>query len=77
MDANELFASLQSKVPEIAEDNNSTPFALILPLAVEIELLLRSKSDIYIDGTIDTNDNKIKAERVVLLAIKVVPSKLC
>ena len=77
MDANELFASLQSKVPEIAEDNNPTPFALILPLAVEIELLLRSKSDIYIDGTIDTNDNKIKAERVVLLAIKVVPSKLC
>ena len=71
-----LHSPLQPLVPEREKNEDKSTFAQALPLAVSIEKQTFPKADIYIDDsttvTVESEDNCLRAERAVLLAIEIV-----
>ena len=69
-------SKIQHQVPSLKPNNTDIPFAQDLPLAVTINLSHRPKSDLYIDDTttdsVESEENCLRAERAVLLAIEIV-----
>ena len=75
-----MFSPIQNQVPKTTENKDPTPFVHALPIAVEVTHSVNPKADVYINDTtiiiVDSEENQMKTERAVLLAIKVVSRKV-
>ena len=71
-DPKELASPIQDKVPKAEPDNDPTPFAQALPLAVDLDENDDGKADVYIDDitsvVVDIGNNIERGEAAVLLA---------
>ena len=75
-DPNKLSSPIQHKVPKAKIDDDPTPFAQALPLAVTLSDNDNGKYDVYIDDItpviVDINNNVERGEAVVLLAMHLI-----
>ena len=75
-DPKKLASPIQHQVPKVDPDNDPTPFAQALPLAVTLDDNDMGKSDVYIDDitsvVVDIKNNIEKGEAAVLLAMHLI-----